>query len=62
MELSSSNTKKFQEMITPQKIPYISGNGNPKKASYILGNGTFWSNSKKISYIFSNESLSSEGS
>ena len=44
MELSSSNTKKFQEMVTPQKIPYISGNGNPKKASYVLGNGTFWSN------------------
>ena len=24
-----------------KKIPNISGNGNPKKASYILGNGTF---------------------
>ena len=26
---------------TPKKIPYISGNGNFIKASYILGNGTF---------------------
>ena len=41
MELSCSNTKKFQETETPnflavmlknfrKKIPYISGNGSPK--------------------------------
>ena len=26
-----SSTKKIQETKTPKKIPYISGNGNPKK-------------------------------
>ena len=34
MELLGSNIKKFQEMETPKKNPYISGIGNPKKASY----------------------------
>ena len=41
MELFSSNIKKFQKTETLKKIPYISRNGNPKIASYILGNGTF---------------------
>ena len=41
MEFSRSNFKNFlhflvfQETETPKKIPYISGNENPKKASYI---------------------------
>ena len=33
--------KKNQETEIPKKIPHISGNGNPKKAVYIPGNGTF---------------------
>ena len=41
MESLSSNIKKIQETETPKKIPYISKNGNPKKASYIPGKGTF---------------------
>ena len=46
MELLSSNIKNFQETETPKNIPYISGNGNPKKASYILEIGTFQSTSR----------------
>ena len=48
MELLSSNIKKIQEMETPQKIPYISENRDPKKASYILGNETFPSTIRKF--------------
>ena len=40
MELSSSNAEKNQETETPKKIPYSSRSRNPKKASYISGNGT----------------------
>ena len=38
MEPLSSNIKKIQEAETPKKIPYISGKGKGKKASYISGN------------------------
>ena len=61
MELFSSNIKKFQEMETTKKTPYISGNGNPKKTSFISENGTFQSYAsgnigpKKIPYVFSKE-------
>ena len=41
MDFSGCNIKKFQEMEAPIKIPYISGNRNPKKAPYISENGTF---------------------
>ena len=48
MELSSSNIKKFLIFSyisghgnPPQKIPYVSLNRNPKKASYISRNGTW---------------------
>ena len=66
MELSGSNIKKSQET---EKIPYISGNRNPKKASYISGNGTFQlklgkifytsgnGSPEKVSYIFLKESF-----
>ena len=48
MELSSSNILKFLMLLifleteTPKKkkFPYISGNGNPQKASYISENET----------------------
>ena len=54
---------------TPKKIPYISGNGNLKKASYNSRNGTFQSTPRKflilqetktpeIPYIMSKESCS----
>ena len=29
------------KLFSKESFPYISGNGNPKKISYILGNGTF---------------------
>ena len=48
MELLSSKIKKIQEIETLKKIPYISGNGNPKRASYISGNGTFQSTPRKF--------------
>ena len=35
-------------METTKKIPYISGNGNPKKASYISGNEAFQSTDRKF--------------
>ena len=41
MELLSSNIKKTSGYRKPGKNSSISGNGNPKKASHILGNGTF---------------------
>ena len=47
MELLGSNIKMIQETETPQKFPYISGNGNPKKVSFISGNGTFQSTPRK---------------
>ena len=50
MELLSSNIKKIQEMETPQKIPYISENRDPKKA-YILGNETFHSTIRKFTIL-----------
>ena len=56
MELLGSNIKKFQEMETPKKNPYISGIGNPKKASYFWEMELF-SPPQKISYIFSKESF-----
>ena len=37
MELLSSNIKKVQETETPKGIPYISGNGNPKKSFLYFG-------------------------
>ena len=43
--------KKNQETETPKKIPYISGEGNPKKAFYILGNRTFQPKPQKIKKI-----------
>ena len=52
MELLSSNNKKFQETEASKKIPYISGNRNLKKDSYISENGTFQSTPKKF-LIFS---------
>ena len=48
MELLSSNNKKFQETEASKKIPYISGNRNLKKDSYISENGTFQSTPKKF--------------
>ena len=48
MKILGSNIKKFQEMETPKKIIYISGNGNSKKDSYISGNETFQSTQKKV--------------
>ena len=51
MELFSPNIKKVQETETtetPNKIPYISENGNPKKASYISGNQTFQTTPRKF--------------
>ena len=48
MELLGSNIKKFQETETTKKIPYISGNRNPRKAFYILGNETLRSTHRKI--------------
>ena len=56
MELLSSNINKFQETKTPPKSPYISRNGNLKKASYISGNGTIQSTPRKISYTSGNRS------
>ena len=70
MELFSYDIKNFRKRKPRKKIPYISGKGNPKKASRILGNETFQStpeknsytsgkrNPEKISYIFSKESFS----
>ena len=43
-------------METQKKIPYISGIGNPKKASYVWEMELF-SPLQKISYIFSKESF-----
>ena len=40
--------KKFRKRRPWKKIPYISGNGNPKIISYILGNGTFQSTLRKF--------------
>ena len=34
-------------METPEEIPCISGNGNPRKTYYISGNGTFQSTPRK---------------
>ena len=51
MELYSFNIKKIQETETTKKIPYISRNGNPKRASYISGNGTFQPKPPKIKKI-----------
>ena len=51
MELLSSNIKKNQETETPKKFPYISREGNLKKAFYILGNRIFQPNSQKIKKI-----------
>ena len=49
MEVLDSNIKKIQEMQTPlKKIPYISGNGNAKSASNILGKGIFQSTPRKF--------------
>ena len=48
MELSSSNIKKF--LIFPQNFSYISGNRNPKKVLYILGNGTFSYSRKRLMF------------
>ena len=48
MELFSSIIKKISgNGNSEKKIPYISGNENPKKTSYISGNGTFQSASRK---------------
>ena len=48
MDLLGSSIEKFQETETPKKIPYVSGNRKPKKASDISGNGTFQSTPKKF--------------
>ena len=48
MELLSFNIKKIEETVTLKKIPDISGNGNPKKASYISTNGSFQSTPRKF--------------
>ena len=40
-KLFSSNIKEFQETEAPKKIPYISGNQNPRKAFYISENRVF---------------------
>ena len=47
MELFSANIKRSQKTETPKKIPYISGSGNPKKASYTSINRTFQSTPRK---------------
>ena len=39
-------------MKTPKKVPYISGNGKPKKASYISENWAFKSKLQKIKKKF----------
>ena len=58
MELLSSNIKNFQETETPKKKnSYISGNRNPKKAFYILGNGTFQSTPRKFILFLEIETL-----
>ena len=57
MELLSSNNKKSQETETPRKIPFISGNGNTKKASYISGIGTFQSTPRKFLIFQESETL-----
>ena len=54
MKLFGSNIKKFRKRKL-QKNLYISGNGNPKKASYILGNETFQSTPRKMCYISGNQ-------
>ena len=48
MEHFISNIKKFQELETPPKIPYIPGNRNPIKAFIIWENETFQSTPRKI--------------
>ena len=35
MELLSSNIKKIQEKETSKKIPYVSGNENPKTENFL---------------------------
>ena len=52
MELVSSNIKNNQETETPKKSTYISGNGNPKQASYILGNRYFQPKPQKMKKIY----------
>ena len=58
MKLFSSNNEKIQKTESQKKISYISGNRNPKKASYILGNGTFQPKPKKIFKKFSPKKIS----
>ena len=53
MELSGSSIRKFLIFSyisgnrNPEKNPYISANGIPKRTSCILGNGTFQPKLKK---------------
>ena len=49
----STQARKNKKKSTSKKYPYISGNGNPKKASYILGNGTFQPKPQKMKKIHS---------
>ena len=46
--------EKNLKIPTRKKNAYISGNGNPKKAFYITGDGIFQSISQKFSYISEN--------
>ena len=48
--------KNFQETKTLKKIPYISGNGNPKKVSYISEMELFSPPQEKIFYTSRNGS------
>ena len=43
--------KKFRKRKPRKKVPYISGNGNPKISSQILGSGTFQSKPQRIKKI-----------
>ena len=42
---------------TPKKISCISGNRNPRKASFIRGNGTFQPKPRKIKKIHADKNL-----
>ena len=65
LDFFSCIIKKIQETVTPQKNPYISGNGNPKKLLIFQEMEPFSPNPpkiekihpKKISYIFSKENF-----
>ena len=51
MKHFSSNIKEIKKTETPEKIPYISPNGNPKIASYVSRIGIFPSARENFLYF-----------